>query len=109
MGAERERVGQVTAGSSALRLLEERLRQWGEQKSAQIVADLKVKEQADELTLAFCGHFSAGKSSMINKLCGKAVLPSGPVPTSANIVSIRSGAPQVLLHPVDGSSGGILG
>ncbi|MFD2412651.1 dynamin family protein, partial [Paenibacillus rhizoplanae] len=109
MGAERERVGQVTAGSSALRLLEERLRQWGEQKSAQIVVDLKVKEQADELTLAFCGHFSAGKSSMINKLCGKAVLPSGPVPTSANIVSIRSGAPQVLLHPVDGSSGGNLG
>lgn len=106
MGAERERVEQVAAGVLALRLLEERLRQWGEQKSAQIVADLRVKEQADELTLAFCGHFSAGKSSMINKLCGKAVLPSGPVPTSANIVSIRSGAPQVLLHPVDGSSRG---
>ncbi len=43
--------------------------------------------------MAFCGHFSAGKSSLINKLCGHALLPSSPIPTSANIVSIRSGEP----------------
>ncbi|WP_238652952.1 dynamin family protein [Paenibacillus piscarius] len=104
MGAERERVEQVTTGSSALMLLEKQLREWGELESAQVIADLKIKEQADELTLAFCGHFSAGKSSMINALCGKPVLPSGPVPTSANIVSIRSGAPKVLLHPQAGGA-----
>lgn len=61
MGAERERVKQVTAGSSALRLLEERLRQWGEQKSAQIVADLKVKEQADEPDTRILRTFLGGK------------------------------------------------
>lgn len=36
---------------------------------------------------------------MINRLCGSNVLPSGPVPTSANVVSIRSGAPRVRLYP----------
>lgn len=89
---------EVISGTSTLMLLKQQLESWGEQNSAQIAADLMLKEQAGELTLAFCGHFSAGKSSMINGLCGKAVLPSGPVPTSANIVSIRSGAPRVVLH-----------
>lgn len=89
---------EVISGTSTLMLLKQQLESWGEQNSAQIAADLMLKEQAGELTLAFCGHFSAGKSSMINALCAKAVLPSGPVPTSANIVSIRSGAPRVVLH-----------
>ncbi|AIQ59485.1 hypothetical protein PBOR_22975 [Paenibacillus borealis] len=95
----------VISGESPLTLLKQRMEDWEEQESTGIIADLIVKEQAGELTLAFCGHFSAGKSSMINGLCGKAVLPSGPVPTSANIVSIRSGAPRVLLHPQAGAPG----
>ncbi|MDP4096578.1 dynamin family protein [Paenibacillus sp. P96] len=61
-------------------------------------ADLLKKADADELTIAFCGHFSAGKSSLINSLCGKKVLPSGPVPTSANVVSIRSGEARALIY-----------
>ncbi|WP_174733947.1 dynamin family protein [Mesobacillus harenae] len=44
-----------------------------------------------EFAIAFCGHFSAGKSSMINKLVGEPILPSSPIPTSANLVKIRSG------------------
>ncbi|WP_143013485.1 dynamin family protein [Paenibacillus jilunlii] len=75
------------------------LEQWGDPAAVQIITDLETKAAAGELTFAFCGHFSAGKSSMINQLCGKQVLPSGPVPTSANIVSIRSGSPRVLLYP----------
>ncbi|MEJ9163175.1 dynamin family protein, partial [Paenibacillus graminis] len=75
------------------------LEQWGDSAAVQIITDLETKAAAGELTFAFCGHFSAGKSSMINQLCGKPVLPSGPVPTSANIVSIRSGSPRVLVYP----------
>ncbi|MCR8641687.1 dynamin family protein [Paenibacillus sp. N1-5-1-14] len=41
--------------------------------------------------IAFCGHFSAGKSTIINSLCGHVLLPSSPIPTSANIVSIANG------------------
>ncbi|WP_229521588.1 dynamin family protein [Paenibacillus monticola] len=101
MGAEQTRAQKVTVSETALLLSRLRglMEQWGDGETGRIYADLQNKERANELTLAFCGHFSAGKSSMINLLCGSAVLPSGPVPTSANIVSIRSGAPRILIHP----------
>ncbi len=56
--------------------------------------DLATKLAEDCLTVAFCGHFSAGKSTLINKLCGAALLPSSPIPTSANVVTIRGGLPS---------------
>ncbi|MGG4481933.1 dynamin family protein, partial [Paenibacillus illinoisensis] len=62
------------------------------------LTDLMSKAEMKQLTIAFCGHFSAGKSSLINSLCGKRVLPSSPVPTSANVVSIRNGAPRALIY-----------
>lgn|GEM_PF-81475 len=56
--------------------------------------ELSAKLAEDCLTIAFCGHFSAGKSTLINKLCGAALLPSSPIPTSANVVTIRGGQPS---------------
>ncbi|GIO83384.1 hypothetical protein J25TS5_03160 [Paenibacillus faecis] len=61
--------------------------------------DLKEKLASGRLTIAFCGHFSAGKSSLINTLCGKTVLPAGPLPTTANVASLQNGAPKALLIP----------
>ncbi|MGM1020470.1 MAG: dynamin family protein [Bacillota bacterium] len=75
------------------------LRTAGDGEGAKAVAELLEKAEAEELTIAFCGHFSAGKSSLINSLCGKTVLPSGPIPTSANVVSIRYGRSRALIHP----------
>lgn len=43
----------------------------------------------ETLTIAFAGHFSAGKSSMINELIGENLLATSPIPTSANIVTIQ--------------------
>lgn len=42
-----------------------------------------------EYIIAFAGHFSAGKSSMINALTGEELLPSSPIPTSANVVKVH--------------------
>ena len=42
-----------------------------------------------EYTIAFAGHFSAGKSSMINALSGEDILAASPIPTSANIVKVH--------------------
>lgn len=53
--------------------------------------ELNSKLTDGRLTVAFCGHFSAGKSTLINRLCGTKLLPSSPIPTSANVVSIRGG------------------
>ncbi|WP_433946504.1 dynamin family protein [Paenibacillus sp. SN-8-1] len=73
------------------------LSQAGDHKASRDIDELDLKRRSGELTLAFCGHFSAGKSSLINTLCGKRVLPASPLPTSANVVMIRNGAPKVLL------------
>ncbi|SHF54479.1 dynamin family protein [Ornithinibacillus halophilus] len=52
---------------------------------------LYKKIQNEEFQISFSGHFSAGKSSMINALLGKDILPKSPIPTSANIVKISEG------------------
>ncbi|MGM8213692.1 dynamin family protein, partial [Virgibacillus sp. W0430] len=62
--------------------------------------ELYEKIQKQELIITFAGHFSAGKSSMINKLLDQEILPKSPIPTSANIVKICSGdeAAKVFFH-----------
>lgn len=45
----------------------------------------------NKIYIAFCGHYSAGKSSLINQLFGKSILPSSPIPTSANTVKMKFG------------------
>ncbi|WP_028610597.1 dynamin family protein [Paenibacillus harenae] len=63
----------------------------GDAKHAKQAQELNSKLTEGRLTVAFCGHFSAGKSTLINRLCGAKLLPSSPIPTSANVVSIRGG------------------
>ncbi|WJV28267.1 dynamin family protein [Rossellomorea sp. AcN35-11] len=58
----------------------------GDEERAAKIERLAEKLHKDELILAFCGHFSAGKSTMINHLMGEEILPSSPIPTSANLV-----------------------
>ncbi|MWV42047.1 dynamin [Paenibacillus sp. HJL G12] len=89
--------------SGSLQRLQESLHGWGDDKSSKLMGDLLNKATAGEMTIAFCGHFSAGKSSLINSLCGKKVLPSSPVPTSANVVSIRNGEPHAFIYPAQAS------
>ncbi|MCM3207795.1 dynamin family protein [Paenibacillus illinoisensis] len=78
--------------------LRKAMEQTEDHTAVQALTDLMSKAEMKQLTIAFCGHFSAGKSSLINSLCGKRVLPSSPVPTSANVVSIRNGAPRALIY-----------
>jgi small GTP-binding protein len=66
------------------------------------IHQLQEKLRKQELTIAFCGHFSAGKSTLINTLLGAQVLPASPVPTSANVVSIRHGKNRAVIHFKDG-------
>lgn len=61
--------------------------------------ELEKKLEEQQFMAGFCGHFSAGKSSLINTLCGKRVMPTGPLPTSANVVLIREGISRALLTP----------
>lgn len=62
-----------------------------DERRAKQVQELSSKLTEGRLTVALCGHFSAGKSTLINTICGAKLLPSSPIPTSANVVSIQGG------------------
>lgn len=62
-----------------------------DRENAEKVKQLAGKLASGEFTIAFCGHFSAGKSTMINRLVGENLLPSSPIPTSANLVRVKAG------------------
>ncbi len=61
----------------------------GHQQNMNRIKELAHKLQTGEYGIAFAGHFSAGKSRMINKLLGENLLPSSPIPTSANLVRVH--------------------
>jgi small GTP-binding protein len=62
------------------------------------LSELFLKLAQEEYAVAFCGHFSAGKSSLINALSNTGILPASPVPTSANIVKMKKGTPKAVVH-----------
>ncbi len=53
------------------------------------IKELATKLKTGEYGIAFAGHFSAGKSRMINNILGENLLPSSPIPTSANLVRVQ--------------------
>lgn len=67
------------------------IEQSGDNEQSKKIKQLMKKLYDREYSVGFCGHFSAGKSSMINELAGSDILPSSPIPTSANLVKVRSG------------------
>lgn len=82
----------------------------GDQERFQKAAMLAQKLVKDDYTIAFAGHFSAGKSSMINALTGEELLPSSPIPTSANIVKIHKDVEDfAIVHRQDGTSVKVIG
>lgn len=86
---------------SAIRALLTKVQQTDDKENGKKIEQLLQKMESGSLYIAFCGHFSAGKSSLINKLCGHQLLPSSPIPTSANIVRISSGeSGAIVVHRV---------
>ncbi|EOO15221.1 dynamin family protein [Bacillus cereus] len=72
------------------------------QKNGDVENSLKLfeviqKYKQEQLMLAFCGHFSAGKSTMMNHLYKAQLLPTSPIPTSANVVKIERGSDRVVV------------
>ncbi|OXM88019.1 dynamin family protein [Paenibacillus rigui] len=84
-----------------IRSLRQKVVESGDAENSAKLKQLLQKAEKGSLYIAFCGHFSAGKTSLVNKLCGHMLLPSSPIPTSANIVSIRDGeAGAEVIHRV---------
>jgi len=63
-----------------------------------------VRQAADRVDVAVLGRFKAGKSSFLNNLAGRAVLPIGVVPLTAVITRLRYGpVEQAEVRFLDGS------
>ena len=74
-----------------LAFLHEKMLRNNDHDNATKVLQLLRKVHNWEYMISLCGHFSAGKSSLINELIGEDFLPSSPIPTSANLVKVKSG------------------
>lgn len=59
---------------------------------------LHQKRETKTFEVAFCGHFSAGKSTILNTFVGAEFLPTSPIPTSANIIEIKNGEQALTVH-----------
>lgn len=76
----------------------------GDENNATKILDLYEKLNDQKYIVGFTGHFSAGKSSMINALLGQDILPKSPIPTSGNIVEITSGGGFAQIYFNNGTS-----
>ncbi len=85
--------------------LQTRMQEHGDHENANKLAELTDKLQAGKAAIALSGHFSAGKSSLINLLCGRKLLPTGPIPTSANLVVIEHGPEEVTVYTGENVNG----
>ncbi|MFD1066172.1 dynamin family protein [Oceanobacillus locisalsi] len=63
----------------------------GDEVNAEKMLDMLEKYTNQEFIITLTGHFSAGKSSLINHLLEEEILANSPIPTSANVVKITSG------------------
>lgn len=94
---------QEEAIAKNITLLLEKIEAVNDQNIAYKMKELLKKWQEKECNIGFCGHFSAGKSTMINQLLGKPLLPASPIPTSANLVILRYGEPRAEISFTDGT------
>jgi small GTP-binding protein len=64
----------------------------------------RLESGSADVHVAFCGLFSAGKSSLINALAGSPVMATGAVPTTEEVAMVRldTGAGSVVLMDTPG-------
>jgi predicted GTPase len=74
-----------------VRLLENLFRSRESEERAAQCHDLMVKLAEDRFTLAVVGQFKRGKSSLMNALIGRELLPTGVLPLTSAITILRFG------------------
>jgi predicted GTPase len=83
--------------ASQLRTLRHVLRQRGHEQRERQCAELQVKLAEDRFTLAVVGQFKRGKSSLLNAVIGREVLPTGVLPLTSAITVLKFGPQERLV------------
>ena len=77
----------------------------GDHAAAERARAIIGRLRADLFNLAFVGQFKRGKTTLINALLGRDLLPAAVVPLTSVVTIIEYGVPEaVIIHFEDGSS-----
>lgn len=87
------------AVARCIRGLESFLRKRASTQRAQAAHELMVKLAEDRFTLAVVGQFKRGKSSLMNAIVGRDLLPTGILPMTSAITIVRFGTRERLVIP----------
>lgn len=79
------------------------LHRTGDEPDEKAAHELLVKLAEDRFTLAVVGQFKRGKSSLINAIVGREVLPTGVLPLTSAITILRYGVRERLVVHFAGS------
>jgi predicted GTPase len=79
-----------------LRILCEALKALGREHGEQQCSELMVKLAEDRFTLAVVGQFKRGKSSLMNAIIGRELLPTGVLPLTSAITVLKYGPTERL-------------
>jgi predicted GTPase len=79
------------------RLLREVLKQSRDEARERECGELMVKLAEDRFTLAVVGQFKRGKSSMMNAIIGRELLPTGVLPLTSAITVLKFGPTERLI------------
>lgn len=60
------------------------------------------KVYLEQYTATFVGHFSAGKSTLINNIIEQEILPSSPVPTTSNTAIVTASEEANIIANIEG-------
>jgi len=80
-----------------LRIVRESLTTLGREKAEHRCGELMVKLAEDRFVLAVIGQFKRGKSSLMNSIIGKELLPTGVLPLTSAITVLKYGPEERLM------------
>jgi hypothetical protein len=80
-----------------VRRLESHFRHADDEFRANACRELMVKLAEDRFTLAVLGQFNRGKSSLMNAIMGRQILPTGVLPLTSAITVLRYGSQERLV------------
>jgi hypothetical protein len=89
----------------ALQSVEQRLHAGGEDEQSKLFADLRASFEDADLRVVIFGEFNRGKSTLINALLGRCVLPAKLIPTTGHVTRLVHGfRDTVCIRMLDGST-----
>jgi len=83
--------------AAQLRLVREALAALGREQGERQCGELMVKLAEDRFTLAVLGQFKRGKSSLMNAILGREILPTGVLPLTSAITVLKYGPKERLV------------